>query len=155
MLVIREEQMRILLESVFDRFVGQMIAHLRKFFPEHTRDKTDDIMRETVCQGVRDAEKYGITAGHDICLFTDLTVLFGSGFDEDPELPWVKETLSAQYPNAAEKIKGLHEAAILHLQSNADPTHKDLASAGADAYRNFSDLPVAGRSHAPIPSPGN
>lgn len=154
MLVIREEQMKTLSESTFNYFVDLMVAHLRKFFPELVRDKDDDVLRETVCHGVEHADKYGIVAGHDVCLFTQLRVLFGPDFDENPELPWAGETLSViPFPNATEKTKSLHEAAVLHLQSNAKPVHQNLAAAGTEAFRIFSDLPVRPAKSESPPQP--
>lgn len=153
MLVIRKEQMQILSDSVFTYFVEQMMAHLWKFFPELTRDKSADDMREMICGSVDHAEKYKIVAGHDVCLFTHLILLFGPDFDENPELPWARETLTdVPFPNATQKTKSLHEAAVHHLRSNAKPVHQNLTSAGNDAFRTFSDLRVKpARPESPPP----
>jgi hypothetical protein len=84
---IRPEQLEILTESGFE---GQIIDHVREFFPEACADLGMERLWILVREAIKQARAHGLEEGPHICLFVDLTFIFGRDFDSQP---WADEIL--------------------------------------------------------------
>lgn len=93
MLKIRSEQIDALGMGMRGLFVEEMIEHLNAFSPELCQTLGDDQLRPVVCQALERAEGYGLVNRGSVRLFLEMMFLLGSGFDDDPQYPWARETL--------------------------------------------------------------
>lgn len=116
MLILRKKQL-----EAFDRierpaFIDQMMVHIRKHFPRHPEFLGQATMRAVVDNGIVQAEKYSFVTRHDVCLFVDLMIMLGHGFDTDPQLPWAIDILKDEtLPTPAEKMDLLYDSAMDYL----------------------------------------
>jgi len=122
MLNIRKEQSDAMDKAAIKSFKDRMVDHLNKFFPEHCEELGSEGTREAICYAVGRAAEYGISAERDICIYTDIMVVFGQDFDEDPEFPWAQEILNddSLEDEPAEKVDRLHEAATKHIEKETE-----------------------------------
>jgi hypothetical protein len=74
-------------------FVEEMTDHLWAFSPALCKTLGREKLRAVVVDGVARAAGYGLTYRNPIRLFLELCFILGSGFDEDPQVPWAGETL--------------------------------------------------------------
>jgi len=96
MLVIRAEQMDTFKKAALLSFEDEMVAHLAKFSPPLYKTVGEEQMRKAVQLGINQAAKYGFTYRGPVRLYLELTLLFGSYFDTDPQYPWATEILINQ-----------------------------------------------------------
>lgn len=66
---------------------------IERLFPSKCRYVGETNVRESINSGAKNAERYGITAWRGVILFASMGFVLGSGFDEDPLLPWSSSTL--------------------------------------------------------------
>ena len=59
--------------------------------------------------GIKRAAKHGFTFTGPMRLFLELCLLFGSGFDEDVQYPWARESLGSVH---VQGVKGVRDVAI-------------------------------------------
>jgi hypothetical protein len=88
MLKIRPEQYSALAETWL---VEQIADHLAEFLPDYYETLRPAALREHIRDGIVRARGHGIDDGPTICLFVDLTFLFGPEFDREP---WAAEILA-------------------------------------------------------------
>lgn len=81
MLKIRPEQYSALADTWL---VEQIADHLAEFLPDYHATLRPAALRERIREGVERARGYGIDDGPGLCLFVDLTFLFGSDFTAEP-----------------------------------------------------------------------
>jgi hypothetical protein len=96
MLIIRKEQMQVFEEAAVRGFESRMVEHLKKEFPKQSEAMGDAAVREVVRRGREKAATYGFAGERSIRLYLQLMLTLGSGFDEDPQLPWAAEVLRKQ-----------------------------------------------------------
>src|SRR5215216_3572942 len=85
MLNIRKEQMVLFGQEALRRSEQEMLAHSKEFSPTLCNTLTDDQLRIAVGQAMRRAGGYGFTNRGPIRLYIELSILFGSDFDADPQ----------------------------------------------------------------------
>lgn len=111
MLIIRESQLRILAADSSERW---LVQHVTRCFPQYARALGEDQLLVSIRQKRARAMRY-FNSEKGICLFIDLTCLFGDDFDEDPKLPWAKETLTRSGIGEADRRFMLYKEARAHL----------------------------------------
>ncbi len=94
MLVIRQEQERILAQYAAERFVEQACGHLHKCWPEQCEARGEEAVRTSVQMALKRAKRYGITTQRGIIRFLDVMYLLGDNFDTNPELAWATGILA-------------------------------------------------------------
>ncbi len=120
MLMIRREQMQGLAGKASPEFVEFMTAHLRKSFPAPASLWSPEDIHELVQQGATTARTYGFETGRQLCLYIDLSVELGIGFDTDVQLPWAAEILSDPGISTADRrMDRLFDAATRYLDAVA------------------------------------
>ena len=94
-MIIRKKQIEALEEAAVDNFVSEMAKHCEDFSPQLTKTLKDEQLKDAVRFGIGKAEKYGFTQRGPVRFFIDLMIVFGSGFDTDPQYPWIAEILNS------------------------------------------------------------
>jgi hypothetical protein len=87
MLQISSYQMHVLEEAVIERFENEMLVHCRSFSPEFCQPLKDEQLHVAVNEALKRANQYGFELRGPIRLLIELTFLFGSHFDTDPQYP--------------------------------------------------------------------
>ncbi len=75
------------------RFEDLMVAHARDFATQLFNVIGPDQMRLAVSQALERAHAYGFTFRGPLRLYVELTLLYGSRFDDDPQYPAVRQIL--------------------------------------------------------------
>lgn len=116
MLTLRREQMEAFEMAALGPFEAYMMAHLRKYFPRLADLLGESGMRQLVRQGYARARPHAFTTRHEVCLFVDLQIMLGCGFDTDPQLPWTELILGQESaPSTTPRINRLYAAALAYL----------------------------------------
>ncbi|HZH16724.1 MAG TPA: hypothetical protein VE057_20385 [Archangium sp.] len=98
-------------QAAIDRFVAEMVIHLRETFPEYHHAEGEVGLRDTVQYGIERARTHAITSEQDLCLYLGLMLTFGRDFDR--EQPWAREILeNSLLEPAAVVMERLHEAGM-------------------------------------------
>lgn len=70
-----------------------MLAHLKEFAPELCRLRGDELILQVIRGAVWRARYAGFSLRGPMQLYLEFMFVFGYGFDTDPQLPWVQDTL--------------------------------------------------------------
>jgi hypothetical protein len=108
-LVIRHAQMDALARSAMEPFVENVIAHLRRVWPEECAAMGDEGLEAFVARGMARCERYGIETEYDVGRFCDLMLLLTPDFDEDPNIPWAQDILTSPGFDGRVKVDELME----------------------------------------------
>lgn len=120
MLVIREEQMKVLEEAVSSKFESEMIKHLKEYAPELFKLRGEPCFRQSIRTGMqRSKDRYGFTNRGPVRLYIELMFSLGFDFDTDPQYPWAHVILA--------------DVEESDQMARADQLYRE-----ATAYRNFA-----------------
>ena len=100
--IVRQEQIDRMGESMQRGFEIRMIAHLRATFPQPTRQQTDDQMTAFVRLGSNRSRPYGITAEGDVQRYLEYMVMYGPEFDTS--CAWASEILNTEGISGTKKM---------------------------------------------------
>ncbi len=106
MLIIRPAQFEVLRKGSLRLFEDEMVIHSKEFTPRLCKALGDEQLRVAIRQAMKRAGDYGFTLRGPMRLYIELTFLYGSDFDSDPQYPAFKEVLdgSGNQMSRAEKI---------------------------------------------------
>ena len=93
MLIIRREQMDAFSPLIRKKFVDEVLAYIRGYYPEDCEALGDEQTRRAIDLGVDRAAAHGFDIKGDVCSYITLMFSLGSYFDEDPLVPWTAEVL--------------------------------------------------------------
>jgi hypothetical protein len=96
MLTIREAQMSVFRGQAADRFDRRMLAALVRSFPRDRARLGDGALLALARRGRERAALQGWRTEQAVYLFLTLALMFGIGFDSDPQLPWMQQALVAE-----------------------------------------------------------
>lgn len=91
-------------------FRPRMIQHLANHFAEVAAICGEEGLTKIVDDALPRIQSYGLTSNYQACIFIDLTMMLGRGFDADPLLPWMQQLLHQKEENKTlwmEKIMGV------------------------------------------------
>ena len=117
MLIIRNEQMRVLSAWMQQEFERRAVLYLRTKYPKKMQDKHDDYLHDIVREGIAKAGQYGIDGEDDVLRYLDYMIDLGTDFDIDTRYPWAQSILNdSRYP-ATSKMNRLdnREYALLEV----------------------------------------
>jgi hypothetical protein len=114
MLLIRQEQMRILTAPLFEQFVRQGIDHIHKHFADQFASLGEASVRAAVLHAVERAESHGFSRDADVLVYLTLMFVFGRDFDRDPRFPWASKALAEPRKSAAFRMSRLKTLALSH-----------------------------------------
>ncbi len=127
MMRIRAKQVQVFREEARRKFVESMTEHAFAFQPQLCGTLGREAVRPIIARWVEQADAIGFDERGQAKLFVELALLFGSGFLDDPQLPWVHNTLadpSLIYPR--EKAQALHERANDYMAAVHGPDNVHL-----------------------------
>ena len=93
MLTISRLQMNLLEQVATKQHQQELLLHTCEHFPGHARYLGEQGLLRVIRHGCELAKKHGFETERDLCLYTDLTIMLGVGFDSDPQLEWAREIL--------------------------------------------------------------
>lgn len=97
-------------------FYSRLLARLRAVYPEKCDYVGELGLRRMIQRGIEQARHYRITGGRGVAVYVGLMFMLGSGFDEDPQMPWAAEVLNdAGDGGEAGKAERLRAAALESL----------------------------------------
>jgi hypothetical protein len=139
-MLIRSEQFKILQAYANTGFVGEMADHLRSFAPKMCEIVGVPGVRNIAESGIQRARDHGLTNRGPIRFFLELTCSLGAGFDTDPQLPWVTETLSdTSIQSDLLRADCLYKRLVVYLDYVAGPNNQYSIGAITKAL-NFNHL---------------
>lgn len=95
MLEIRADQFALFEQQALARFEDQMIAHSQRFTPRLCRTLGEAQLRVAIRQMMAGAEGHGFTCRGPVRLYIELSFLYGSGWDDDPQYPRLGRILAS------------------------------------------------------------
>ena len=116
MLLIRDDQMRVLARHAQERFAVRAVAHLKRVLPEECAAMGEPAVRNSVDMAIRKAESYGIEEELDVLRYLNLMYALGFDFDTDPETAWAAEVLQDKDLDPGSKVELLWD----RVESEAD-----------------------------------
>lgn len=96
-------------------FGERLASALRRTFPAKASVVGDDALGELPARAARKAASHGLRGERAIWLFAVLAFVLGAGFDDDPLLPWIADTL-AEGGDEDARIDGLFAAGAQKLR---------------------------------------
>jgi len=91
---IRPEQGAAFDHAAQENFVKRVIGHANEFFPDECHELGPDGLRSTIQYCIKQAGRYGISSGVDVCRYVDIALGLGRDFDRDPKHPWAASILN-------------------------------------------------------------
>lgn len=86
MLVIRQEQMNVLIKGSDDEWVETLVSQVKDEDPEIAKTYDDDALRSMVRVSIKKAERYGFTSADDQASFVSIMFEVAPNFDEQDEI---------------------------------------------------------------------
>ncbi len=115
-MVIKNSQIRQFEDVDLQNFDAYMVQHLTTYFPTKTAILDPTLLTQFISTAKASAKQQNFTTRYEVCLYTDLLVMFGVGCFNDLSLPFFKHSLFAQRndpPTAI--IEHLYDAATRFL----------------------------------------
>jgi hypothetical protein len=140
-MIIRETQIKALERVSIDNFVLGMSAHCRDFSPQLCKTLKEEELESAVREGIARAETHGFTQRGPVRFYLDLMIVFGSGFDTDPQYTWAAEILTQKEEmTQMQRSEALHEKTVDYLE-NVDGEKNEYT---LQALQELSDRLKAG-----------
>jgi hypothetical protein len=116
-LTIPLSQMRLFEQLAFERYQQSLITHIREHFPGQAEYLGEQGVLRVIQHGCELAQARGFETERDLCLYTDLTIMLGAGFDSDPQLEWAREVLDDPIlVDPRNRMDDLWEQALIYLE---------------------------------------
>lgn len=141
MLIIRRNQMETLALAQLKYFEDDMVAHIRKYFPNHFRVARETAIREVIRHGVRKAGRHGFKSERNVCLYITVMLMLGSNFDSDALYPWAALVLKNEdnlSPSA--RADRLADDALKFLGQIAGPNNRHMNRAFLTIQKNYDKI---------------
>ncbi len=125
-LIIRDSQMKVLAAGMFERW---LVEHVTRCFPQDAAELGANLLA-SIRERLARAARY-FSSEPDLAAFVDLTFLFGAAFDENPQLPWARQILTAASIDPSRRADALYEQAREYLlRQTGEEEQEEEASAG-------------------------
>jgi hypothetical protein len=98
-------------------FEDKMIAHMRRVYPDWTRQLLPEDQLAFVRHGVDRARSYGFETELEIARYLHVMHDLGRAFDESPQHPWAASLLRDAQLTPAEKMDRLRDAAYYQVEA--------------------------------------
>lgn len=112
---IRKEQMEILSKASMEKFVKNMVKHLRTNFPKQLEKQgiSEKDLESMVWSGMSSAKSYGITSEIGIEQYLECMVILCPDFDINQNYAWAGEILRNKNLTPNEKTEALNLQILL------------------------------------------
>ena len=126
---VRDAQMEAFRAAGIARTETRLLAHTRRFFDERHRELGDDGMQRVVRHAMTRARRHGLRDVASSCIYLDVMLLLGSGFDDDPQLGWAQAILRDEALDGWRRARHLmdHALSFLDRSEGADNEHLEAA----------------------------
>ncbi|MBK9171152.1 MAG: hypothetical protein IPM24_27350 [Bryobacterales bacterium] len=128
MAVIRKEQMGVFEEAALAGFERRLQEHVREAFPKHSGMLGEEGVARVVKCAMENARSHRITLEGGIQLYTDLTLLLGSGFATDPQIPWAGAILTSPDEENV-RLDRLFDQTLAYLERVSGPANEHIDEA--------------------------
>lgn len=143
-MIIRTAQMKTLEVEGLAGFERRTLARLRQYFPKHHAHLGEEKLLEIIRYGRKLAESRGFFSERNITRYIELMCSLGSGFDQDPLMPWAKEIIADRSPGTTDhKMDRLYDRAWQYIE-HASADFRELIE-GRDDRRFLDGLVALGR----------
>lgn len=112
MLVLRNEQIEALRESMRDSFAARVAADLRRQYSDKLKETSDPELRRLVRDALAQSKSYGVTSEADVRRYAEYAVEFGPDFDQSE---WGRPILTGT-GTGTEKMDDLDAYATFELR---------------------------------------
>lgn len=130
MWTIRQEQVDAFRQAALQQFEDRMVEHLKVFAPKQWEVMGELDGRKLIRMGIEHASGYRFTNQGPVRFYIELMFMFGSYFDTDPQLPWVRPILSSSdLKDQMTRADQLYDAMNEYLIQVSGPDHKYLTAA--------------------------
>jgi hypothetical protein len=118
-MIITNQQLKAFQQVSFNTqgFVDYMLTHLKKHFPVQSRLLQDERLTNFIKAGMVQAGSWGFVTTYQYCLFIDVMVMLGSGFDSDIQIQWFRQILERRTLDADDKIDLLYQETMTYLDA--------------------------------------
>ncbi|MDH5180272.1 MAG: hypothetical protein OEZ39_08105 [Gammaproteobacteria bacterium] len=140
MLRIRKEQIQAFEIAALHNFENEMVEHSRNFTPKLCEVLGEEKLRIAIKHAMSRASEYGFTNRGPIRLYIEMTYLFGSDFDTDPQYPIFNLILNEDNDQMVRAEK-LHNEITTYLADIAGPNAENVFSA-LESVASFSRKPM-------------
>ncbi len=113
MIKVPQDQMAQLDAAADDRFIRSALPHLKRYGPPLGHAGEERGLEAAVRTGLEKARRFGFNEGPQVLLFLELTMLFGCGFDDDPQYCWLRPFLTGM-----DGVPARERARLLYWHSN-------------------------------------
>lgn len=121
MLKIRSDQMDDFGKDAKDKFVAQMILHLREHFADETKSRSDADLEKHIRGELEDAARFDLAMERDIVSYLHLSMTFGQRFIEREDNAWMRNYLTDEsIALPADRIQRLYRAVIRKMEIDAE-----------------------------------
>lgn len=115
-MIILSSQLKALEAFRYVTFRPRMIQHLGNHFRGLAMLCGEEGLSEIIDDAVPRIAALGLQSNYEACVFIDLTVMLGRGFDTDPLLSWTQVILHRQEANKTVLMDKLMDAAVKFRQ---------------------------------------
>ncbi len=119
-MILRQDQLRALGARRQQNFEDRLLTHVRKYFPEQTRDLEDPSLRGLLRQGLERAKGHGFRTEQDLCKYVNLIFVFGLDFDAATDSPWARRILDNREIGPTLKINRLYLEGLKHEKAGRE-----------------------------------
>lgn len=138
MLVISADQVTQFETAARAQFEERLQAHVREYFPIPCRVSGDEAMNALVRAAILRARRSGYNSQRDAFMYASLMVYLGSEFPDDPQYPWLAESLADErvgrrrlasaFDAAIDYVRRAHGRNLEHAQAAYARSHELLAA---------------------------
>jgi hypothetical protein len=138
-MLITGAQMDTFRQALEAAFEDRMVSHFREELPDLSARAGEAGLRSAIRLGRERARGYGLGGEPSICSFITVMFLLGSGFDDDPLLPWASSILrgAAREPEDM-TVTRLREVTLAYL----DEAEGDDGELLEEALARLRDEPL-------------
>ena len=133
MLVIREQQMRVLGAEMRRRFIEKMARHLRSITPQTTISDADLIT--LIERGIQQAATFGLTAESHVARFLEYVMAYGPEFGTDAKTAWAGAILRTPGVSHSWKLNRIDECDLFVQTDDHAPSEHGERRAGETDHR--------------------
>lgn len=104
---INQKQLKTLEPYALDNYVSELVLHCDECYPHLKKTMGESKLRQTLKEGIEQAEHSGFTQRGPVQFYIDMMIAFGSGFETDPQYPWIRKVLAdnKQLPQIEQSTK--------------------------------------------------
>ena len=130
MLKISASQMLTMRAASIAGFTHEMVRHIRRFCPRLVHSLSSSELLGIVGVTIQQARARGFTRRGPLRLWVEFSFMFGSGFTEDPMLPWIGAVLTDNdEDDQMERAWRLHDLWPVYREAVLGPSHEFYVAA--------------------------